>query len=74
MKTRLPRQIYFHVHVIITVHVSRIISFTPLSPQLCGSDTAGARPVTSREKAQKPSEKKKYQQQEQHLAANKAPR
>lgn len=57
MKVRLQQHICFHVHVI-TVHVFRIILFTPLSPQLCGSDTAGARPVTSREKAQKPSEKK----------------
>lgn len=43
--------------------------FTRLSSQLRGSDTAGARPVTSREKAHKPSEKK-YQQQEQHLPGN----
>lgn len=45
--------------------------FPPLAPQLCGSDTAGARRVTSREKAQKPSEKK-YQQEEQQFPANKA--
>lgn len=49
--------------------------FPPLSPQLRGSDTAGARRVTSREKAQKPSEEKKniYQQEEQQFPANKAP-
>lgn len=47
-------------------------NFPPLSPQLCGSDTAGARRVTSREKSTEAEREKKHQQEEELFPANKA--